>query len=163
VRDAGNLLTRADLALPTVDVDTFVLNYPSPGHLMTHLRAMGEGSALAARRRALSRPLALAAAAAYQGMFPAEGGEGVAATYQVRGPAAPRPCVCEGRGCTSCVLRGHGALGIAPGGPQPRRRPPHTEIPLACARLKLKWVACPPTHHYHDPSLSPPRATPTRR
>ncbi|KAJ7539411.1 hypothetical protein O6H91_11G091200 [Diphasiastrum complanatum] len=29
VRDAGNLLTRAGLALPTVDVDEYTVNYPS--------------------------------------------------------------------------------------------------------------------------------------
>jgi hypothetical protein len=29
VRDAGNLLTRADLAMPTVDLDTFVMHYSS--------------------------------------------------------------------------------------------------------------------------------------
>lgn len=29
VRDAGNLLTRAGLALPTVDLDTFVMHYSS--------------------------------------------------------------------------------------------------------------------------------------
>lgn len=46
VRDAGNLLTRADLALPTVDVDTFMMHYSSPVALVSHLRLMGESNAL---------------------------------------------------------------------------------------------------------------------
>lgn len=46
VRDAGNLLTRAQLALPTVDVDEFVMRYASPLDLVAHLRAMGESNAL---------------------------------------------------------------------------------------------------------------------
>jgi hypothetical protein len=62
------------------------MNYPDAPALVRHLRAMGEGNALAARREgALSRDLALAAAAAYEGLFPAEGGGGgISATYQVR-------------------------------------------------------------------------------
>jgi NADH dehydrogenase [ubiquinone] 1 alpha subcomplex assembly factor 5 len=46
VRDAGNLLTRAELALPTVDVDTFVMRYSSAVSLVSHLRLMGESNAL---------------------------------------------------------------------------------------------------------------------
>lgn len=84
MRDAGNLLTRANLALPTVDVDTFTMNYPSPVQLIHHLRCMGESNALARRRGVLRRSLALATAATYAEMFPAEEGEGMAATYQVR-------------------------------------------------------------------------------
>ena len=38
VRDAGNLLTRADLRLPSVDVDAFHIGYPSPLELVQHLR-----------------------------------------------------------------------------------------------------------------------------
>jgi len=46
VRDAGNLLTRADLAMPTVDIDTFVMRYSSAVSLVSHLRLMAEsGSA----------------------------------------------------------------------------------------------------------------------
>jgi NADH dehydrogenase [ubiquinone] 1 alpha subcomplex assembly factor 5 len=44
VRDAGNLLTRAGLAMPTVDVDTFKLNYPCPTDLIRHLRVSRERS-----------------------------------------------------------------------------------------------------------------------
>ena len=38
VRDAGNLLTRANLAIPSVDTDEIVVNYRSMDELITHLR-----------------------------------------------------------------------------------------------------------------------------
>jgi hypothetical protein len=145
VRDAGNLLTRADLALPTVDVDNFVLNYPSPGDLVTHLRAMGEGSALAARRRGLSRGLALAAAAAYQGMFPAQGGEGVAATYQVR----RRP----GAGVGRWAAHGACCMWVRPAGAQTHPQPPNMTSRTATLLL-------PPHSLLHPPSPPP---TPTKQ
>ncbi|KAG2452274.1 hypothetical protein HYH02_003298 [Chlamydomonas schloesseri] len=69
VRDAGNLLTRADLRLPSVDVDAFHIGYPSSLELVQHLRALGEGNASVQRRRMLPRDSALAAAAVYQSMF----------------------------------------------------------------------------------------------
>ncbi|KAF8066190.1 methyltransferase [Scenedesmus sp. PABB004] len=87
VRDAGNLLTRAALALPTVDVDTFVMRYSGAAALVSHLRLMAEGAALrVASRGALRRDTALAAAAAYQALYCDEEeaeGDHIAATYQV--------------------------------------------------------------------------------
>ncbi len=86
MRDAGNLLTRAGMALPTVDVDNFVLRYASALELVGHLRRMGEGNVLQARRAGgHQRDTALATAAVYQSMFgEQEGGEPyVPATYQV--------------------------------------------------------------------------------
>eukprot|EP00887_Chlorella_sp_A99_P004594 scaffold4.g4594.t1 len=62
VRDAGNLLTRAGLALPTVDVDEM---------------QAGESNALLQLRRALGRDTALAAAAVYAALFGEGEGEGV--------------------------------------------------------------------------------------
>ena len=38
VRDAGNLLTRAGLTIPAVDVDDLVVRYPSAAELVGHLR-----------------------------------------------------------------------------------------------------------------------------
>ena len=38
VRDAGNLLTRANLAIPSVDTDEIVVNYRSMNELVQHLR-----------------------------------------------------------------------------------------------------------------------------
>lgn len=84
VRDCGNLLTRAGMRLPAVDVDTVTMNYPSPHKLVEHLRVMGETNAGVSRRPGpLARSTAAAAAASYGSMFPSDGGEGVEATYQV--------------------------------------------------------------------------------
>ena len=60
MRDAGNLLTRANLAMPTVDVDAYRLNYPSVPDLVRHLRVMGESNAVMQRQRVLDRDAALA-------------------------------------------------------------------------------------------------------
>lgn len=90
VRDGGNVLTRAGLALPTVDVDAFELRYPDARRLVAHLRSMGEGAAPAAvaeggggvagpgrfPRRSLRRDAALAAAAVHSYLTAAEEGEG---------------------------------------------------------------------------------------
>jgi NADH dehydrogenase [ubiquinone] 1 alpha subcomplex assembly factor 5 len=75
VRDAGNLLTRAGLALPAVDVDDVAVLYPDAVAVVRHLRAMGESAAARARPPALPRDAALAAAALYSALF-AERGAG---------------------------------------------------------------------------------------
>ncbi|KAK9929930.1 hypothetical protein M0R45_026998 [Rubus argutus] len=72
VRDAGNLLTRAGFTLPGVDVDEYVVRYPSALDLIEHLRAMGETNALLQRNPMLKRETALATAAIYDSMFAAE-------------------------------------------------------------------------------------------
>ena len=69
VRDAGNLLTRAGLAIPTVDVDDITVQYGSVVQLVEHVRRMGEGNALVQRREALPRDTALASAAIYTSLF----------------------------------------------------------------------------------------------
>jgi SAM-dependent methyltransferase len=51
VRDLGGLLQRAGLALPVADVSPRDVTWPSCRDLMRDLRAMGEGNALAGRRR----------------------------------------------------------------------------------------------------------------
>lgn len=38
MRDAGNLLTRANLAIPSVDTDEIIVNYSSMDELVSHLR-----------------------------------------------------------------------------------------------------------------------------
>ena len=55
VRDAGNLLGRAGLRLPAVDVDTLTLNYKTPMDLVEHLRMMGEQNAAIERRQTIKR------------------------------------------------------------------------------------------------------------
>ncbi|XP_059448984.1 putative methyltransferase At1g22800, mitochondrial isoform X1 [Corylus avellana] len=82
VRDAGNLLTRAGFTLPGVDVDEYVVKYPSAMELIEHLRAMGETNALLQRNAILKRETALATAAIYDSMFAAEDGT-IPATFQV--------------------------------------------------------------------------------
>lgn len=75
VRDCGNLLTRAGMRLPAVDVDTLTMNYPSATKLVEHLRVMGETNAGLSRRKGpVGRETAAAAAACYHFMFPAAGG-----------------------------------------------------------------------------------------
>ncbi len=55
IRDLGGLLQRAGLALPVADSLALTVEYRDALHLMRDLRAMGEGNALAARRRGFSR------------------------------------------------------------------------------------------------------------
>jgi|TARA_B110000967_G_scaffold88205_1_gene90816 NADH dehydrogenase [ubiquinone] 1 alpha subcomplex assembly factor 5 len=70
VRDCGNLLTRAGMKLPAVDVDTLTMQYPNPMKLVEHLRQMAEQNAAVARRKGpIRRTTAIAAAACYQSMF----------------------------------------------------------------------------------------------
>lgn len=93
VRDAGNLLGRANLRLPAVDVDSVVVGYDSPMELVEHLRKMAETNAGLSRRPFLSRHTALAASALYSDMFPASTAQasstdanarsGVEATYEI--------------------------------------------------------------------------------
>jgi SAM-dependent methyltransferase len=63
IRDLGGLLQRAGLALPVADSLTLTVEYRDALHLMRDLRAMGEGNALAARRRGFSRRTVLLEAA----------------------------------------------------------------------------------------------------
>ncbi|KAL4448082.1 hypothetical protein ABPG75_005301 [Micractinium tetrahymenae] len=81
VRDAGNLLTRAGLTIPAVDVDEIQVHYRDAVQLVEHLRSMGESSALLKRRQELPRSVALAAAAAYAGLFAEDGS--IPATFEV--------------------------------------------------------------------------------
>eukprot|EP00250_Pteridium_aquilinum_P014985 c22314_g1_i2 orf=290-1309(-) len=81
VQDAGNLLTGAGFALPTVDTDKYILRYPSALELIEHLRSMGENNAVSQRVKSLRRETAIAAAAAYDAMF--GDSDGISATFQV--------------------------------------------------------------------------------
>ena len=70
IRDLGALLQRAGFALPVADSTPHRVSYRDAFHLMADLRAMGEGNALAARRRqATPRALFLAAAQIYARAF----------------------------------------------------------------------------------------------
>lgn len=85
VRDAGNLLTRADMAMPTVDLDTYKLQYHCPTEIIRHLRSSAESNAAIHRQISLKRSTALAAAAIYRSMFGEEvnGKISYPATYHV--------------------------------------------------------------------------------
>lgn len=64
VRDLGGLMQRAGFALPVADQDRLTLRYASPLRLMEELKAMGAGNCLDGRRRGLTAPELIAAAAA---------------------------------------------------------------------------------------------------
>jgi SAM-dependent methyltransferase len=64
VRDLGNLLGRAGLALPVADTLPFDVSYSDALALMRDLRAMGEANALQGRLRRFTRRTVLFAAAA---------------------------------------------------------------------------------------------------
>ena len=123
--DAGNLLSAAGFGIPTVDADTFTVEYPSPGSLYHHLRSMGESNAALGARQGPRSDTLLAAAVAYVTLF-GEGddlGKGevrsssisVPATYQTifgiawaPAPTQPKP-----------KARGSVPRGFAGGAPPP--------------------------------------------
>ena len=83
IRDGGALLQRAGFALPVADSDTLTVTWPDAFALMRDLRAMGEGNALAARRRTPTpRTVFAAAAARYESLFGDDDGR-IPATFQV--------------------------------------------------------------------------------
>jgi SAM-dependent methyltransferase len=83
IRDLGGLLQRAGFALPVADVAARPVSYRDMGHLMADLRAMGEGNALAARRRAPTpRALFAQAARLYDETF-GDGNGRITATFEL--------------------------------------------------------------------------------
>jgi len=83
LRDMGALLQRAGLALPVADVLVQRLVYQSLAAMAADLRAMGEGNAMASRRRApMPRALWHRAQALYAQTHAADGG-GLAATAEM--------------------------------------------------------------------------------
>lgn len=70
IRDLGSVLQRAGFALPVADSSLHRVSYRDAFHLMSDLRAMGEGNALAARPRQPSpRALFIEAARIYADSF----------------------------------------------------------------------------------------------
>lgn len=55
IRDLGQLLQRSGLALPVADSVPLMVTYETPWHLFRELRNMGEGNALAHRRKTFAR------------------------------------------------------------------------------------------------------------
>ncbi|TDQ84191.1 methyltransferase family protein [Dongia mobilis] len=82
LRDMAGLLQRAGFTLPVADCETITLTYSDAFALMRDLRGMGEGNALAARRRNPTGRRVLAhAAALYQQRHAAADGR-IGATIQ---------------------------------------------------------------------------------
>ncbi len=82
IRDLGALVQRAGLALPVADSLSVTVEYRDAFHLMRDLRAMGEGNALAARRRGFSRrSLFFEAARIYHDTYALPGGR-IPATFE---------------------------------------------------------------------------------
>ena len=75
IRDLGNLLGRAGLALPVADFMPLAVSYADALALMRDLRAMGEGNAMEGRLRRFSRRTVLFGALA---RYPLEEGRAVA-------------------------------------------------------------------------------------
>lgn len=98
IRDLGGLLQRAGFALPVADSMPLTVSYETPLHLMRDLRAMGEGNALAARRRSfLRRDVLMRAVEIYASQFSDKDGR-VPATFEIivltgwaPGPDQPKP------------------------------------------------------------------------
>ena len=83
IRDLGALLQRAGFALPVADSITLTASYPEPLQLMRELRFMGEGNALAERRRTPTpRALLSRAAEIYHDTFGDADGR-VPATFEL--------------------------------------------------------------------------------
>lgn len=97
IRDLGGLLQRAGFALPVADSLTQYVTYNSMTHLIRDLRAMGEGNALAARRRQpVRRSVFTQAADLYRKSF--AGTQGINATFEMvfltgwaPSPSQPKP------------------------------------------------------------------------
>ncbi|GMH41941.1 hypothetical protein BSKO_09860 [Bryopsis sp. KO-2023] len=82
MNDTGSLLSGAGFNLIGVDVDDITIKYKNAWELIQHLRMLGESGASLQRRKTLSRDVAIAVGAAYQGLFGEEDGY-VPATFQV--------------------------------------------------------------------------------
>ncbi|MEE8246062.1 MAG: methyltransferase domain-containing protein [Alphaproteobacteria bacterium] len=83
LRDAGQLLQRAGLALPVVDSDTITVTYGDALELMAELRGMGESNAVLDRRHGLTRRATLLRAAELYRELYADGDGRLPATFQV--------------------------------------------------------------------------------
>ncbi len=83
IRELGGLLQRAGFALPVADMAARPVSYRDLGHLMADLRAMGEGNALASRRRTPSRRALFAEAARLYAEHFSDGAGRVTATFEL--------------------------------------------------------------------------------
>ena len=83
LQDAAGLMQRAGFALPVVDSDLLTVTYENAFLLMRELRGMGEGNAVAARRKSLTpKSVFLRAAEIYQQRHSTPDGR-IAASFQI--------------------------------------------------------------------------------
>ena len=83
LQDAAGLMQRAGFALPVVDSDLLTVTYENAFLLMRELRGMGEGNAVAARRKsATPKSVFLRAAEIYQQRHSTPDGR-IAASFQI--------------------------------------------------------------------------------
>ncbi|OIQ94792.1 malonyl-[acyl-carrier protein] O-methyltransferase [mine drainage metagenome] len=95
LRDLGGLLQRAGFSLPVVDSDTLTVTYSDVMRLFADLRGMGEGNAVATRRKSFTRRATLfRAMALYEERFKTAEGR-LPATFQVLTMTAWRPHVSQ--------------------------------------------------------------------
>lgn len=81
VSDVGDLLSRAEFSLPTIDTEKLKISYDNAFVLMEHLNRMGESNCIITRRRFVSRETFLATSAIYQSLYSED--DGIPATFQV--------------------------------------------------------------------------------
>lgn len=117
-RDVGGALAEARFALATVDSDRLVVRYKDMWALMRHLRAMGEGNAVAARRPHFGRATFERAADVYAQRFSHPLG-GVSATFEMVHMIAWKP----GKGQQTPLARGAAQLSLADLARAPAMRP----------------------------------------
>lgn len=91
LRDMGGLLQRAGLALPVSDTEILRASYADALALMREIRAMGETSALAKRRRTFLRRTTLGAACDFYRLNFADAEGRVIATFEIVSVAAWAP------------------------------------------------------------------------
>lgn len=99
MRDIGNLLTRANFKLLTIDVEDIIVAYPDVLSLLTDLRASGDSAAHINRPEYFGRDLLLATEAIYRELYgDGENKEELPATFHVifligwkEGVSTPKP------------------------------------------------------------------------
>ena len=84
MKDIGNLLSRANFKLLTIDVEDIVVAYPDVTSLLADLRASGDSAAHINRTRYLGRDMLLATEAIYRELYgEGESKEELPATFHV--------------------------------------------------------------------------------
>ena len=99
VRDIGNLLTRANFKLLTIDVEDIIVAYPDVASLLIDLRASGDSAAHVNRSRYFGRDLLLSTEAIYRELHgEGENKQELPATFHVifligwkEGKSTPKP------------------------------------------------------------------------